>query len=129
MLSLINAKYSLPTWLWVMMSGFFAVLVAVLTFTDPELAQPFVRELPFNGWLWTPLTILGSLMVMVGMALDRVTILRAGTFLSFLMWIFGGISFGAQPDGRFNVILIIIPILLVHAYIYLASYYREIPRL
>ena len=129
MLKVINARYSIPTWLWVFASLALAVIVGIYALIDPDRVAPFLNPLPFDGWIWVPTLVIGSLLTMFGMARNMVKTIRVGAFFSFVMWIFGAISFGLTEGGFANVIIFAAPMLMVYAYIYLATYVRDFPRL
>lgn len=127
---LINARYSLPAWLWVFMSFAIAVIVDYYAFAHPydEEVQPFLQALPWEGKVWAPLLTAAAVSSMIGMAGNRKWPLRVGAFLSFLLWIFGTIAFYIT-GAAFSIVLISAPMLIFWTYKYLATYVREFPRL
>lgn len=127
LIRLINAKYSLSTWLWVFASTAMAVAVVLFSITDPPRIAEFASALPFKGTVWGSILIVGGLTTMIGMASDMKWFVRFGSMASCLMWFFGVISFA--QGGVTSVIVFAGPLLILHAYIYLASHVREYPRL
>ena len=125
---IIDAKYSVPTWLWVLASTGFGAVILFYLLTNPALVVPFTQYLPFHGWSWAPLLTGGGLLTMIGMAKDWVRFVRVGSFLSFTMWIFGSTTL-YLTGGVANLIIFAGPMLILWAYTYVASYYREISRL
>lgn len=128
MIRLVNAKYSVPSWLWAIASTSLGALIIFYSFTNPALVAAFLAPLPFHGWVWAPLLTLGGLAAMLGMAKDNSKLLRLGAFVSFLMWIFGTITFYIS-GGIGNVIIFAGPMLVYWGYKYLASYVREFSRM
>lgn len=128
MLRLVNAKYSLPSWLWALASTAFAAVILMYLVVNPALVAEFVAPLPFHGWAWAILLAFGGVLAMFGMALDKPKFVRIGSFLSFCMWIFGAITLYIS-GGIGNIIIFAGPMLIYWAYKYLASYVREFPRM
>ena len=128
MIRLVNAKYSVPSWLWAIASTSVGALVLLYSITNPALVAAFVAPLPFHGWVWAPLLTFGGLCAMLGMAKDKSSLVRLGAFVSFLMWIFGALTFYAS-GGIGNIIIFAGPMLVYWAYKYLASYVREFTRM
>lgn len=120
---LLNSRYSVGTFLWAIVSLILGLIVAQIAFAGTPNA--FVDALPFDGQLWSVLLTLSSLAAIVGMAKDteRRILVRVGSFASFCLWIFGTISFASS--GVVFIPIISAPLLIVFAYIYLASLIRE----
>jgi hypothetical protein len=114
-----STHYSLPTFVWVVVSLVLAGTVAAIAIDGAPNA--FISNLPFDGKLWSFALLLANLSAMIGMIKDtsKKWFVRTGSFLSFCLWIFGTISF-AQDGGIFIPILSA-PLMIVFAYIYLAS--------
>lgn len=125
---IVNAKYSLPTWLWVFASFFVGVIVLIYSLTNPALIIEFTKTLPFHGLAWSPLVVIGSLLTMVGMGRANEWLVRKSSILNFCLWVFGAVSFYAA-GGIGNVLIFGAPMLIFWAYTYLAAYFREVPRL
>lgn len=86
---------------------------------------PFGTALLFNGLLWSVLLALGATMTVAGMIWKRLCFwLRWGSFLSFSMWIFGGLAF-ILAGQAITTFVVVIPWLIFYAYIYLASFFRD----
>jgi hypothetical protein len=127
LLRFINARYSLPTWLWVLASTFVGFLVFQYSLVkDPEVAQ-FAEALPFGGIVWGGLLTLAGLSSMIAMARHKNKHMRHASMTSFILWIFGAIAFA--QDGIANVLIFAGPMVLFWAYKYLATFVREFPRL
>jgi hypothetical protein len=128
MIRLVNAKYSVPSWLWALASTSVGLLILFYAITNPVLIAEFVKPLPFEGFVWGSLLGGAGVVAMLGMGLDKARLVRIGSFLSFCMWIFGAVSFYAA-GGIGNIIIFAGPMLIYWAYKYLASYVREFPRM
>ena len=126
---LINARYSLPSWLWVFVSAFVGAAVSAYALLDPDgEAKPFLDALPFYGKLWGPLLVLFALCSVIGMAKNSRRFVQVGSMGSFCLWIFGSIAFYIT-GGIVNTVLLAVPLLVFWAYKYLATYVREYTRL
>lgn len=124
----INARFSLPTWLWAFASTAVGLIVFQYSFVkDPAIAS-FSESLPFGGVLWGGAVAICGVSSMYGMARFSKWPLRFGSMGSFVLWVFGAISF-ARAGGLANVFIFAGPMLLFWAYKYLATYVREFPRL
>lgn len=124
---LINARFSLPTWLWAFASVAFGYIVFSYALSrDPRIAD-FASALPFGGVVWGSLLILAGLCSMFSMAFGSKHGQQAGSMGSFILWIFGAISFA--QDGFADVVIFAGPMLVFWAYKYLATFVREFPRL
>jgi hypothetical protein len=128
MIKIVNAKYSVPSWLWVMASIAVGIVIFLYGLSDPSLIREFTDPLPFNGLVWGGGVALSGVLAGVGMATDATWVVRLGAFVSFSLWIFGAISFYLS-GGIANVIIFGGPMLVFWAYKYVASYVREFPRL
>jgi hypothetical protein len=124
----VNAKYSLPSWLWAIASTIVGAAIVAYAIFNPAVLTEFVKYLVLDGWIWGPVLTLGGLIAMIGMAKDWARWVRVGAFSSFCMWIFGSIAF-FFTGGIVNVLIFAGPMLVFWAYKYLASYVREFPRL
>jgi hypothetical protein len=121
----INARYSVPAWLWVILSFVIGFLIALLAFTSPATSPAFFAALPLSGKLLGPLTALSALVAMYGMGAGKPTVVKWAAMASFLFWLF--ISFALFIDGgAISVAVIGAPILVFWGYKYLASWVREV---
>lgn len=120
----VQAKYSLPAWLWVLVSFLTGVLIVFVAITDPVANAAFLSGLPFGGLLMGPLLALGALVAIVGMAKDRPVLVRYASFASFCFWFFTSFGFYAS-GGVVNILILPIWMLAFWAYKYLASFVRE----
>ena len=119
----VQAKYSVPAWLWAIASLTVGLLIILVTLFDPASATEFLSSLPFGGLLFGPLTALSAVVAMFGMATDNPRAVRVGSFASFCVWLFVGLAFGAT--NVLNVFILPLPMLVFWGYKYLASFVRE----
>lgn len=125
LLSIVNAKYSVPTWLWNLSSTAFATIVLLYTIFSPDALDDFTSALVLNGTLWSAMLLIACILVGIGMARDRDGLVRLGAMVAFCLWIFGTIGFAGI--GGANIIIFSAPIMVYYAYIYIASYLRKYP--
>jgi hypothetical protein len=120
---MLSTHYSIPTFVWVIVSLVLAGVVGAISFA--ETPNAFIENLPFDGKIWAISLGVANLLTAVGMVRDttRKWFIRTGSFASFCLWIFGTISF-AQDGGIFIPILSA-PLMIVFAYVYLASLERK----
>jgi hypothetical protein len=86
---------------------------------------PFGASLLLGGYVWTILSAIGDTAVVIGLVRKRADhLLRWGSFLSFAMWIFGGLAFVLSGQAA-TTFIVVIPWLLFYAYTYLASFFRD----
>lgn len=124
---IINARYSVSSWLWIIVSTFAAVIMFLqLNDNSPETVE-FLSNLPLNGYVWTGGLITTGLIKMYGMAFSKDFAVRCGSFIAFCLWVFGLITF-CIVGNAVTVILLIIPILLFNAYLFLSATLREEPQ-
>jgi len=121
----INAKYSLPAWLWVILSAAVGLIVTLIAFFNPAMAVGFFMALPLSGKLIGPAVLLAGVSVMVGMARSKTTYVKWGSFISFCLWVFVGFALFID-GGIISFLLLPLPLLIFWGYKYLASYVREI---
>lgn len=119
----VQAKYSVPSWLWVSVSFVTGLLILLIGVFDPLSAVEFLRALPLGGVAFGPMLMAGSLSTMYGMARDIAKYVRFGSFFSFCLWIFA--SFAFATGSILNVFILPLPMLIFWGYKYLASYVRE----
>jgi hypothetical protein len=85
----------------------------------------FGAALPFNGWFWAPTLTIASTSTLAGMIwIKHVLLLRYGAFVSFLMWVLGGMAFVLSNAVALAAVMAL-PWALFYAYVYLASFFRE----
>src|SRR6478752_1093294 len=118
MLRLLNARYSISSWLWVSVSTItaFILMLLIQAGTEKGLDQ-FLASLPFNGVLWSLLLVLAGLTTAVGMAAGWQSAVGVGAFASFCLWVFGAISFATVGAGT-TVIILIAPLMIFFAYLF-----------
>lgn len=126
LLAIVNAKYTVPTWLWNISSTALAAVVLLWSLTNPSAdLDAFTSSLILNGVLWSALLVFGGILAGIGMAANIPWFVRTGAMLNFCMWIFGTIAFAGA--GGVNVIIFSLPVLIYYAYLYLASFLRNYP--
>jgi hypothetical protein len=100
------------------------IALALLIFS-PEGLGPFGDALPFDGFMWAPLLVVATTATVIGLIWQRrERFLRYGAFVSFLMWVLGGIAFVLSGEV-ISLVIIALPWLLFYAYVYLASHFRD----
>ena len=124
-LRLINARYSLPTYLWAFVSTAFGAIILLFLYQGDPVVKESLRVLPFDGWAWSSVLTLGGLCAIVGMARYRLQLVRWGAMASFIAWLFGCGVFYKSEGGVANIIIFGAPLLVFWAYKYMASYIRE----
>lgn len=124
-LRVLNARISVPSWMLALSSAGLAWIAAFLLLFGTIGLGPFGVALPFSGNLWVPLLLLGTNATVYGMVRRKANrALEWGSFLSFIMWVFGGVAFlGSGQAVTFFVV--VCPWLIFYAYIYLASHFRD----
>lgn len=125
LIAIVNAKYSVPTWLWVICSTAAALIILIGSLTLPAAAiaaDPFLNALPINGTLWGGALAGAGFTNMYGMKTRRTRLVGYTSFLCFCLWVFGGIALAAS--GLANLFFIL-PMLAFWAYKYVASFVRE----
>lgn len=95
---------------------------------DPAIAS-FANALPFGGVVWGLAVSVMGVCSIIGMTWGSRRFQQIGSMGSFVLWLFGAIAFGQQPEGWGNVIIFGLPMCLFWGYKYLATYVREFPRL
>lgn len=121
----INAKYSVPAWLWVILSFVVGILLTLIAFFDPSSALGFLEALPLSGKLMGPVVAVFSGTAMYGMGKGNPKIVKWSSFICFLAWVF--IAFAFFIDGGIITFLIMpLEMLVFWGYKYLASWVREI---
>lgn len=123
-LRVINAKYSVPTWLLAIMSWLVAIIILLIAMFDPAQAADFLDQLPAGGFLWAPLLLASTSATMVGMARHWHSLVKNGAGVSFCLWIFGSVAFGVGT-GIANVVAFCVPFLIYWFYLALAARFRE----
>jgi len=121
----VNAKYSVPAWLWVILSTAVGLIVTGIAFFNPAMAAGFFMALPLSGKLMGPAVLIGGLAVMWGMAKNDSTYVKWGSFVSFCLWLFVGFALFID-GGIISFLLLPLPLLIFWAYKYLAATVREL---
>lgn len=124
-LRFLNARVSLPSWLFALSSAGLAWAAMFLLIFGPIGLGAFGAALPFTGWLWAPLLFLSTNATIIGLLFTkRVAFLKYGAFASFLLWIFGALAFIASGQAL-TAAVVATPWTLFYAYAYLASHFRD----
>jgi len=125
-LRVLNARYSISTWLWILVSLLAAIVMFLQLLAGGPSVVAFLDSLPMDGYLFTVGLIVTGLLKLYGMARDQVRLVKYGAFGAFLFWVFGLVTFLDQGQLT-TIILLIIPILLVNSYLFLGATFRERP--
>ena len=124
-LSLVNAKYSVSSWLWVVVSFFAALIMLLQLLSNTPGTLEFGQNLfLFNPIVWVILLLLSSIVKMVGMAMRNLRIVGWGAFWAFVLWVFGVTAFLAT-GGVTTVILLVTPIIIFNAWLFIGTRVRE----
>jgi hypothetical protein len=118
----VNARYSIPSWLWASSSAFVGLAVMAISFSGDVRGQRFVDAL-ILGRFWGPLVFICSILAMIGMKKVYFRLVRWTAFANFLLWVFGAIAFYLN-GGIWNIVIFVGQMLIFWAYKYLASYVR-----
>ena len=121
----INAKYSVPAWLWAILSVTVGLLVTGIAFFNPAMAAGFFMALPLSGKLVGPLVVLAGVAAMIGMGTGKYSYVKWGSFASFCLWLFVGFALFID-GGVISFLLLPLPLLIFWGYKYLAATVREI---
>ena len=123
---MLNAKYSVSSWLWVIISTITAVFlfVAINGGANANEIQTFLVAMPLDEAFWSFLLIVTGLFKMYGMARDSRTAVGIGSFVAFCLWVFGLIAFITVGNSA-TVVLLILPIMIFNAYLFLGVAFRE----
>jgi len=126
---IINARYSVSSWLWIIVSTISASMMLILIATgdnNPEMAE-FLSKLPLNGYLWAGGLVVTGLFKMFGMAFHKDRAVSWGALIAFCLWVFGLLTFIFIGNAA-TVILLILPIMIFNAYLFLGATLRDGPR-
>jgi hypothetical protein len=104
----------------------FIMLLVVESGTDKSLDE-FMSVLPFDGTVWTFLLVLAGLTTAIGMAAGWQSAVGVGSMSSFMLWVFGAISFASTGNAGL-VIVLIAPIMIFFAYLFLGVAFRDRPQ-
>lgn len=126
LLRIIEAKYSVSSWLWTGVSTATGLIMAsiIQEGVDPGL-EKFLDALPFiDPMLWVSLIALSGIALMLGMFIDSDGLVGTSAFVSFACWVFGMITFALLGNVQ-TIVLLIAPFLIFFAYIFLAAFLRD----
>lgn len=123
-LRLLNARVSIPSWMLAISSAALGYIALFLLLFGSGLGA-FGEGLFLSGGIWVPLEIIASTATIIGLIVKRATFfLRWGAFFSFILWVFGCISF-AITGNIITSVVVVAPWLIFYAYVYLASFFRD----
>lgn len=66
---------------------------------------------------WVIVLFIGNIITVIGLILRNGWAVKWGAFLSFIMWVFGGIAFLIEHQGL-TAVVVILPYLIEYAYLY-----------
>lgn len=121
----INAKYSVPAWLWVILSATVGFLLTFIAFLAPGTAMTFLAALPLTGKLLGPVVLGFSGLAMYGMSVNHPRYVKWASFVCFLAWVFLGIAFFID-GGLITFLIMPLWMIVFWAYKYLAAWVREL---
>lgn len=124
---ILNARYSVSAWLWILVSTATAIVMFILI-ASGEGATPGLREflsvLPVNGYFWSGGLIITGITKIYGMATGKERAVVYGSFFAFCLWVFGAIAF-LLSGNAVSVILLILPFMIFNAFLFLGALLRE----
>lgn len=124
-LRVLNARYSVSSWLWVIVSTLAATFMFATIYTGNDAAlAAFSEAMPIDERFWVFMLVVTGLFKMYGMARDSRTAVAIGSFVAFCLWVFGLITFVILGSTQ-AVVLLILPILIFNAYLFLGVAFRE----
>lgn len=123
LLKILDAKVSVSTWLWALLSWVTgAIVLLMVAVSSPEIAD-FQSALPFSGWAWGMALVVGASAVIYGLWKSKRKTVRVGAGISLAMWVFGLVSFILTGEAV-SVVIIGLPYLVFFSYLFLASTFR-----
>jgi hypothetical protein len=123
---IINARYSVSSWLWIIVSTLSAIILFMMLLHGGPDVEAFLAALPFNGFAWTAGLIVTGFTKIYGMATHNDKVVSWGALVAFCLWVFGAISF-CIVGNAVTVVLLILPIMIFNAYLCLGATLREGP--
>lgn len=122
--NILNARYTLPVWLWVFVSTATGIFTLYFKISDPEEFDYLDGLFPFDGWVWATVMVVGGISALIGMGMHRVWPLRIGAMGSFFAWLYASFTFLDSPQPLTAVVLLSAPMSIFWAYKYMVSYLR-----
>lgn len=125
-LRIIEAKYSISSWLWAFVSTATGlVFAAAIKDGTGEGLDDFLKVLPvIDPLLWASLIAVTGVVLMLGMLIDSDIMVGISAFTSFVLWVFGALAFVLLGSVA-TLVILIIPFLLFFAYIFVATFVRD----
>lgn len=125
LLKIIDAEVSVPTWILLFISTGIAAVMAVYIVTRPEQLAAFNNALLiFDGVLWASLLTIACVMTGIFLSVRNHKWSSYCSFASFCLWVFGALSFWAIGSPA-TVVLLVLPLLVFHAYLFLGPVLRD----
>jgi hypothetical protein len=121
---ILNARYSVSSWLWIIVSTVSAAILLLMIIGGGPEVQDLLAHLPLNGYFWAGGLVATGLIKMYGMATGHEVAVKWGSFVAFLLWVFGLLTF-IFIGNAVTVILLILPIMIFNAYLFLGVTLRE----
>lgn len=126
LLRIINAEISVSSWILAVICLLTSIVLfgQIMNPATPGLAE-FDAAMPFiNEAVWAGGLILSSVALMIGMAKHWLNFIRYGSMTCFVLWAFGATAFILLGQG-ITIVILIAPIMLFLAYMFLAAILRE----
>jgi hypothetical protein len=99
------------------------MLVTIIDGSSPGLSE-FLSALPVNGFIWSGALIITGFTKIYGMAFRKDGVVAYGSFIAFCLWVFGAIAF-LLSGNAINVIILILPLMVFNAFLFLGALLRE----
>lgn len=118
--NILDTKISIPVYIF-MFASIMVAIASVISLSNPDvLNSAFSHNLVIKYEYWVWLLLVFSIVGFVGTFITNQVVLRVGTFMSFMMWLFAAVSYALS--GLWIVLLIIgLEFTAFYAYIYLAA--------
>jgi hypothetical protein len=124
-LRLLNARVSLPSWMFALSACGISYIALYLLYFTPGGLEEFGKALPIDSYVWTVVTVIATTMTVLGLMFTKAPVLlRWGSFASFLAWLMGGFAF-ATSGQAITAVIVALPWIIFYIYAHLASYFRD----
>jgi hypothetical protein len=123
---MLNAKYSIPSWI-LNSIGFATSILLLVALSDPNApgVKEFLAALPIiNPYVWSGSLLVASVVKYIGMGLDLDRWVRYGSLLAVVMWVFGIIAFSVSGNAA-SVVILAAPLVLFNVYLFLSVALRD----
>lgn len=126
LLRIIEAKYSVSTWILNAISLFSSAILVLAAVQGGKDVDEFAQALPLiNVNAWAFLLALSALGVIIGLIIDDRMTIAVASFVQFVLWVFGFFGFLFVGDSGTTIILLIIPFIVFYTYMFLAALLRD----